>query len=113
MSFMTINLKLWWGGFENNEAVTDYIWDNLGTQNNSEHIIDTATPHISTLHQTWTTPDDQDIQRSQDIDAKVTRRLNALSIKPTHLGSPDPVHDVHGTHMDVINSINTDKDVHQ
>ena len=92
------------GGLENNEAVTDYIWESLGTQNNSEHIVDTATPHIPTLHQTWMTPDDQDIQRSQDIDAEFTRQFNTLSIKPTHLGSPDLVHDIQGTQMDVIDS---------
>ena len=82
------------GGLENNEAVTYYIWENLGTQNNSEHIIYTATPHIPTLDQTWMIPDDQDVERSQYIDAEVTRRINTPSIEATHLGSPDPVHNV-------------------
>ena len=68
---------------------------------------------IVTLHQTWMTPDDQDVQQSQDIDAEVTRRINASPIEPTHLGSPDPVHDVQGIQLDDIDSINSDEELLQ
>ena len=58
--------------------------------------------HITTLHQTWMSPEDQDTQRSQDIDAQVTRRINS---DPTHLRSTSPAHlDVQSTQMDATES---------
>ena len=36
-----------------------------------------------------------------------------MSVEPTYLGSTDPVHDVNGTHMDVIYSINSEEDLPQ
>ena len=40
------------GGLEDNEAVTNYIWENLGSHNNTEQIVDSTTQYIPTLHQT-------------------------------------------------------------
>ena len=51
------------GRFDNNDAVTVYIWEHLRNQNDSEHNIDITAANIPTLHQTWMPPEDQDTKQ--------------------------------------------------
>ena len=45
------------GGFENNDAIIDYIWEILGEHDQAlDQSIYPTTPHVLTLHQIWMPP---------------------------------------------------------
>ena len=72
-------------GLEDNDAITDYIWENLVDQAVERSVNTTIHSHIPTSHQTWISPENQDTQQSKDIDAEVTRRIRSGSINPINL----------------------------
>ena len=68
------------GGYDDNEAVTNHIWDNL-VQENAEHIEHTIDPTALTrepvpqLHGDWLSPAEQQLREATNIDEEIRRRV--------------------------------------
>ena len=91
------------GGCENNNAVSDHIWDVLvqgGEDNNNRPVenIDTHQDKIPQLYIDWMTPHEIDERETHQIDKEVRCwMVNLESIKPdktSQLGTTMPVHKV-------------------
>ena len=89
------------GGYEDNEAVTNHIWDVLvtGEDSSKENVIHTAQGEQQTiprLHDDWLSTEEQDTQQTRDVKSKIRQKMQTLQIDPAHvLGSSTPVQEVH------------------
>ena len=67
-------------GNEDNAAVVDYIWSNLGNKDSAvEYVVDPARDtqqQIPCLHPSCLAEEENAVRRQHMIDAKVTRRIN-------------------------------------